>query len=260
MNTPLVVLSDAPLTLLPPHSAYIVFVLIQYGLAAFVAFILAKTFELKNTRLIITAVVASPAPFLVGFFGQIGAYVFLAFVIALWAGKKNYAMLTGVAIACTLIKPQLGICIAVALPWGAPWRTWLGFGLTGLALLGVTVIMLSPSGAIAYVHALQMFQHSNFATHSPDSLGLTSLYYGWASSAMSIFLKISLGIIMVVALVLLAIRYKYRPTSQACAAVIYILVLVTSYSHQYDAIALLPCLWMARLPHGKVMNAVAVIG
>jgi hypothetical protein len=246
VNSPLLLLFDAPLTLLPPKVAYLVFAGTQYVLAVLGSCLLAVSFAPRKRLLVTLAIVASPAMFLVGYYGQIGAFVFFFAAAGLWARRTGRAGLLGLCVACAFIKPQLGLCAALPLLWGAPRRAWASALVGASLLIALMARMLSPRGLVAYIQVLSAFDRSRFVHDNVDGLGITSLYRGWASPVWSTLITGALTGLLLIGLILVVKRYRTHPPDHALAMATYIGVLLLPYSHQYDSIALFPSLFVAR--------------
>ncbi len=246
VNSPLLLALDAPLTLLAPRAAFLAYVALQYLYIAAAAWLLARTFALKRPALFTLAILASPATFLIGYYGQIGALVFLCVSLALWARTRRWDVLMGICLACALVKPQLGVCAALPLLWGASRRAWMAAALSCIALVGVMALMLGPAGLLGYVHVMQGFGSSAFARQNIDGLDASSLYKGWLAPALASHVPLLLASGLAALVVVMARRYGWRPPDHALVALTYCGVLLLPYSHQYDAIALIPALVLAR--------------
>jgi alpha-1,2-mannosyltransferase len=80
----------------------------------------------------------------------------LTLTVTLWRGNKNF--LAGVVGGLLFYKPQLGAVLAVILVLTQGWRALAGLLLTGLALLGITLLTL-PGMLEIYRHQLPANVH-----------------------------------------------------------------------------------------------------
>jgi hypothetical protein len=88
------------------------------------ALLLARVLDYRHPRLLALAFTASPPAFLVGYYGQIGALVYGAAILAWWAHRRGHAATLGLAVVASCVKPQLGLFTVLPLLWGAPRRAW----------------------------------------------------------------------------------------------------------------------------------------
>lgn len=246
INSPLLLLIDAPLTVLRPEQAFQIFTACQYALVALGGWSLTAGRPRTMKRLLVIALLACPATFLLGYYGQIGAIVFASTALGIRARRRQQWVALGICVACAAIKPQLGLCAAVPLLWGAPRKAWISAIAAGIALIAIMAVELSPAGLIAYVQALRAFDASPFVRTSSDALGLTSLYRGWLGSAWWPALTWAGAAIGAASALSLPRRHGWHPPEHALAMATYLGVLVLPYSHQYDAVAILPALYLAR--------------
>jgi len=243
LEQPLLLPLVAPLTSLSPHVAYIVYALVQATIVGG-ALLLWAGLNRRHPGLLVAACVASPSAFLVNYYGQAGALVFGIASLGWWARCRRHATLLGVCIAASLIKPQLGLCMALPLLWGAPRRAWLGALAGGVVFLAATVVVMTPPGFAAYLRVLHAFMGGvEYRRSAVDGLGASALYRGWLG-APSLVAALACVSIVAVGSVILAIvaRHRARPTLSSVALLVPLLVLLLPYSHQYDSIALLPAL------------------
>jgi hypothetical protein len=243
MEQPLLLAVFAPLAALPPYAAFVVYVLLQDVLISGGALLLAHALDYRHPRLLALAFVASPPAFLVDYYGQIGALVYAVATLAWWARRRGHAATLGLAVAASLVKPQLGLCTALPLMWGAPRRAWLAMGAGCASLLGASLAILGPAGSLDYLRVLHAFSASSMSLQSgSDGLGLASLYQAWLAPQSSALLTQGVTIVVTLAILALVVRWRARPPTSTIALLVPLLVLVLPYSHQYDSIVLLPAL------------------
>jgi hypothetical protein len=243
MEQPLLLAVFAPLTVLPPHAAFVVYVLLQDVLIGGGAVLLARVLDYRHPRLLALAFMASPSAFLVAYYGQVDTLVYAAATLAWWARRRGQAAMLGLAVAASCVKPQLGLCTVLPLLWGAPRRAWLAMGAGCAVLCATTLAVVGPAGTLGYLRVLHAFSTSSMSSQSgADGLGLASLYQAWLAPTSSTLL--TQGVTVVVALTILAIvvRCRAHPATSSIALLIPLLVLVLPYSHQYDSVILLPVL------------------
>ena len=249
-ESPLLLPIVAPFTLVPPRVAFLLFTAASLLLVGGGTYVLAGCFRSRRPYVLALAAIASPPSFLVCYYGQTGALVFIFVAIAMWARFQHRWELVGVCVACACIKPQLGLCAAVPLLWGAPARSWAWTAVIGTSLLGVMVLILGPAGMGSYVAGLQAFSRSaSGGANISDGLGITSLYQALVPTAWFSGLTALAQCALLVAGILLIGRYRQRPSDRAIVVLTCLLTLLLPYSHQYDSIVLLPALslgWSAR--------------
>ncbi len=216
----------APLTILSPRGAFVLYsVLVTVAVAL-------SAWMLRRDSLQTLVIVACPATFLVCYFGQTGAFVCLAASSAWAARRAERPALLGLCVGLACIKPQLGLCVAVPLLWGQPRRAWVVAGVGLLSLLGLSVAVLGVPGLLSYVHGIIAFSRTSVVTSARmDGLGLS------ATGLPSWVRLIPLAV-----LVLMEWRGRGRPTEFTVATCCGTLPLLLPYSHQYDAVSLLPAL------------------
>lgn len=246
VNSPLVLLLDMPLTRLAPKAAFLASIAGQYALVAAGGWFLTATYSRSARMLVVLALLASPAAFMVAYYGQIGAIVFAAAAVGIWARQRRRWWLLGICVACAFIKPQLGVCVAAPLLWGVPRRAWISALATGALLVLAMVLELGTDGVGAYVHALRVFDAAPFARHNVDALGVTSLYRGWLAPSWWAVAAAATTILCASGILLVLKRYGTRPPEPALAMLSFIAVLALPYSHQYDSLAVLPALFLAQ--------------
>jgi len=253
----------APLTLLPPRAAFLLYALLQQALALAGVRLLVPAGRRRMAALL---ALASAPTFLVCYYGQSGALAAAAVAAGWWARRHHRPALLGLCVGLALCKPQLGACVALPLLWGAPgtrgtrgtretWRLLAGLAMGLGVLLALSLLVVGPTGLPSYLRLAHDFGASGQATAqaAADGLGLTALPRGLQLVALP----------LVVAAGLLVIRRGRRsPTEGDVAAVCTLLLLLLPYSHQYDSIALLPALglaWQARPGRGMALVALLVL-
>lgn len=223
-------------------------VFVQDALIAAGTLVLALTLNVRRPRLLTLAVVASPSTFLIGYFGQVAAFVYVASALAWWARYRGYNVSLGLCVAIACIKPQLGLCTALPLLWGYNLmtregrRVWLGLLAGGVLLMAGTLFVEGVAGTAAYFQILHAFGGSNGVHGNVDGLGLSSLYQGWLSPPLSSAIAPLTTVALGIAVVGVVMRSRSRPSPFAIAILTMLLTLLLPYSHQYDSIILLPAL------------------
>ena len=246
VELPAVELLCYPFLLFSVRVALVVYTAIQYLLVVAGAVCMAGTVDRSNRPLAVAAMVASPATFLLGYYGQIGAGVFVFTAVGLWARFNRRWLILGFCIAAAIfVKPQLGICAALPLAWGAPRPAWKAFAGTVAGFGALTGAILGPHGIPDYYQALRAFSISPQVTANGEGLGISSLYRSWLPGQWTPGLSASLDIVIVTCICLLFYRYGRSPSNAAVALLTFLLVLLLPYSHQYDAIILYPAMFLA---------------
>lgn len=248
LELPILLPLFAPLTVLSPHVAFILYVFVQDALIAAGTLVLALTLNMRRPRLLTLAVVASPSTFLIGYFGQVAAFVYVASALAWWARYRGYNVSLGLCVAIACIKPQLGLCTALPLLWGCSpatregQRVWLGLLAGGVLLMVGTLCVEGVAGTVTYIKILHAFGGSNGVHGNVDGLGLSSLYQGWLSPSLSSAIAPLATVALGIAVMGVVMRGRARPSPFAVAILTILLTLLLPYSHQYDSIILLPAL------------------
>ena len=252
IELPVVELLCYPFLLFSVRVALVLYTALQYLFVVAGAVCMARTVDRSNRLLVVAAMVASPAAFLLGYYGQLGAGVFVFSAVGLWARFNRRWLILGFCIAAAIfVKPQLGMCAALPLAWGAPRPTWKAFAGTVAGFSALTGAILGPHGVLDYYQALRAFSTSPQVTANGEGLGISSLYRSWLPGQWTPGLTASLDIVIVTCICLLFYRYGRSPSNAAVALLTFSLVLLLPYSHQYDAIILFPAMFLAWTAVGK---------
>jgi hypothetical protein len=245
VESPLVLLLTSPFVLFPPRVALDLYLAVQYGLVACSSAFLAALVQRSHRVVLVALVVASPATFLVAYYGQSDAAVFLAAAVGVWARCNRRWVILGVCVAATIVKPQLGLCAAVPLLWGAPRCTWHACVASAVALFGLMGAAIGIDGMRAYVQTLRAFSASAGYSANPDGLDITSLYKAWLYHPVTQWLTASLITGILCCIFALLVRWRGAPSDGAITALGLLVTLVLPYSHQYDSIVMVPMLILA---------------
>ncbi len=249
VNSPILLLVDAPLTTLAPRTAYLIFIAIQSALLVLSVHLLVASRpataagEMRfRTFFWSLVVLCSPLAFLVCYYGQIAGFIAAALSLAIYARSRGRYGLLGAALGLTILKPQLAV-LAFPLLWGATRRTWAACAAVVAAYAGIIAWELSPAGLVGYIHVMMLFSGGRFATASADSLGFTSLYRGWLPhGSLSATLE-AVALLAPLAAGLLVIHGACRARiglDRTRVMLALLAVLAMPYTHQYDAAALIP--------------------
>lgn len=234
---PTTLLALLPLSVLPFWAAYGVWM--GAGMAAVVASLRGRWTTERS--LVMAGVLLSPPSMLVLATGQITFYVAALSLIALRM-LEGRPWLAGVLLGFAgALKPQALVLIPMAFIFSGAWRPLLAAGLTALAAIAVSALVLGPHLWIEWFAALPRFER--YVAHAgrlrvgmitPTALGET---LGLAGPA---FLAWRLGF---AALAIMMAPYVFRATpdpARRLSALVGGALFVSPYAMHYDAALLAP--------------------
>ncbi len=244
-ETPPILVLTSPFLLYSPRTAYVLYSAAQYLLVLSGAAMLSLLLPRSDRVALVAVIMASPAAFLMGYYGQPLAVVFLCAALAVYARVAGRWQLLGVCVAATLVKPQIGVCAALPLLWGARRQSWKMFATSVVMLVAGTFGLLGVHGAWAYLQTLRRFTGYAHEQAKADGLGISSLYGGWLTGPIATWIGTGMIVLLLLCVVALLARWRTKPSNDALAALSLLATLLSPYSHQYDSIALFPTLVLA---------------
>lgn len=244
-ESPPILVLTTPFLLFSPRAALMLYSATQYLLVLWGALVLAPLLPRAYRIALLSAMIASPATFLVCYYGQTGAIVFICAAFALRARTTENWTVLGLCIAASLVKPQIGICAVAPFLWGAPREAWKAFAAGVATLIGITCDLLGADGAWAYVQTLCRFSTSAHSQASADGLGISSLYGGWLKGPAITWTGAGLTVLLLLFAGTLILLWRNAPSNATLASLALLATLLSPYSHQYDSIAIFPALVLA---------------
>lgn len=249
---PIVAAAFAPLSVIDPHVALVVFLvlsLLAIGVAAWL--IGSRVLPGLSTprRLALLAATAASAPAAWGLaLGQTDPLLFCAVVGGIILCRR-WPVAGGLLISVLLVKPQLSLLVVVALIFGRNWRV-----LGGIAL-GAAIVALSTVALTGWSHALDWprfvaSQYDLIASHSIS----VPLFFGTLVGSTAVTLAVSL-LLYAVGVALLW-RRRGLLSVPATALALGLILTMTASPHllAYDALFLtIPLAWLARSEWGPAL-------
>ena len=193
VNPPFFALPFRPLSLLPFLASYVVWIGLSAALYVAGFFMIRRTItSLPRASSTISLLLAiSFAPFLLesAIGGNSSAFGFFAVALALYFERQEKHAASGIALALCFYKPTLLVLMLPMLLVGRRFRTLLGVAAGGVALAGVSILMVGWESSLAYVQTLinlsQMTSGSEDVFRSwkyVDLLSFSRLLFGTESS------------------------------------------------------------------------------
>jgi len=224
----------APLTMLPPHTAFAVFAAIAWAALLFASQVASppdRWFRVVFALLALGSL--SGAATVV--FGQVSGLVMLS-VIASWRLlDADLEWWAGVALAAITLKPQLALLVPIALVLAGRWRAVAAFAATCGVLAAVAVVAVGLPGLG------QLLRLDASYTHDPSTQvwSLSTLIGG--GPAIGFALQAMVAVIALVP----AWRARNRPIGMALAAAVGGSLLSSVYLHGMDLAVYLFPIWVA---------------
>lgn len=231
LSPPVVALLVAPLTVLPFAAAYAVWAALT--LAALAAALALSATTAGAWRWV--GVVGALGPWWVMHavnLGQVVPLVAAGAIVGWRLLRERRDVLAGVALACVLLKPNTAFLVPVALLFAARYRAlaaWLG---SAAAVGLLSLVMLGPDGAAAYVAQLR--------GPLPAGADNATLH---GSLGVSGATALALRAVIVAAVAAAAYRWRRSPAAALPVALVGSL-LVAPYLHGSDLCVLSAAAWM----------------
>jgi Glycosyltransferase family 87 len=223
-----------PLTLLPPHAAFLIFASMGWAAVMLSSQLASPPDGSYRVGFALLALGSVPAVSSV-IFGQVSGMVMLAMIVCWRLIDAEHEWWAGIALVGIALKPQLAVLVPLALILAGRWRTVAAFAAGG-AVLGLTAVV-----AVGLPGLGRMLQLDASYTHDPTTqqLSLGTLLGGGPAVGLAVQ-----GVVVLVALVP-AWRTGRHRVDLAIAAAVCGSLLASIYLHGVDlAVYLLP-IWVA---------------
>jgi len=200
---PVYFLLIAPLTLLPPIIAFVLWSIINLVLSAWVSLRLIADTPVRRTQLALAALMAFPV--MEGLIlGQPTGFLMLTMYLCWRSLVQKREFRAGIWAGLLLLKPQYAVLLALVMLIKRRWDFMRGFIAVG-AVLGIgSLALLGVSGTVSYIDLLRNIS-SNSSTitgiHPGDMLSFNALVLNFLpglTSAASSFVTITLDLAAVV--------------------------------------------------------------
>lgn len=146
---PIFTLVVMPFSMLPPVAGWLLWMLVNAGLCAYVARDIAKNAAVNVWSAVPTALLSIPV--MVGLLvGQPVGFLLLFFYKAYRALQRGDDLQSGMWIGLLLIKPQLAVGLLFVLLWKRRWRALAGAALTRGTIAISSFAILGVDGLIAF--------------------------------------------------------------------------------------------------------------
>jgi hypothetical protein len=161
VHPPIVAFCFRPFTRLPYPIAYATWLVISAGLyaagLAITARVLTSMPRMDRNLAMLLALVFEPFLMECWLGGQLSAFAFFCMALAFYWDDAQKPILSGLALGLCLYKPTLVVLLLPMLAVARRWWTLLGVGLTGLALVLVSLLAMGSQICLSYIDALRGF-------------------------------------------------------------------------------------------------------
>jgi hypothetical protein len=226
----------------PWQAAYAIYLGLMLAGIGLATFLLLRVFGWSGThsKLALVTTLLSPVVFINLFQGQTTWLLYLGLALAMWLSVQGRALLAGLSLSLTLVKPHLGIPLLIAVaclnPRSLP-RLIGGFGAGTLVAFGVATLLV-PSGIPGWVSAL-LGQWSGPLQET--DLASVDAFFAPALSGWPRQISVLLILGTAAALAIRLIRRLHSPEPRALTVLIMFMA-AAPYAHSYDTLLLVPVL------------------
>jgi hypothetical protein len=231
LSPPTVALVVIPLTFLPYDVAYVIWALVLFACLA--AALVWASVSRGLSRWVV--VIGALAPWWVMHsvnVGQVVPLVAAGTVVAWRLLRDRRDVLTGVALAAILLKPNAAILVPIALLFAARFRAFATWAVVAAVVVMLTVVMIGPQGVSEYVTQLR----------GPLPAGSDDLTLHGALSVTGAFAAV-LRIVIIAGVMAAAVKLRETPGLVIPIAIVGSLV-VSPYLHASDLCMLAAAGWM----------------
>lgn len=153
---PVVGVAFAPLTLLPYSVGYILWLLINCSLLAWVMWVWEQYMRLRlRGRIVWRTLVLCSLPVVVAVLqGQLSIFLLAALTATYVAARSDPTIWAGVFLGLTLVKPQFTPVLVLVFLLLREWRVLGVFFCTALVLLTLPLLVVGPTGDWDFIHSL----------------------------------------------------------------------------------------------------------
>ena len=251
--TPPMAWLTAPLTLLPLQTAYWV-----WTSAVAVAFLVAWWLTSPSSALLrALCLTAALAPYLTLLGLELGQFIVFELAgvaLALWFVKRSWPVAAGLSLLVIDIHPQGFVLVPIALLIAAPRRAFLSWLCGSVILVAAAVASLHVNGTEQYIGRLIWAERSplEFAVSFPVDLPL--MFHGR-------LLRLAVEALVAGVAVVAIWRRRRTSTELAFASALVGSILVTSFIHLDDLMALLLAAWICvRVQPGWILRPLVAAG
>lgn len=213
---PIFILLFMPFTTLPPVVGYLVWVLVNAGLCAYVVRDIAKRLNVTGWVVVITVLLTHPiVPGL--WVGQAIGFWLMFFYLAYRAFERGDDLQAGVWLGFLLIKPQLAVGLVFVLLWKQRWRALASTILTRGAIAITSLAILGLDGFITFYRSI--IEHASAVPEiaTPDAKeamiswrGVVAALAGGHSESQELIVTLVLSLITLATLPIIW-RGEWRP-------------------------------------------------
>ena len=244
---PIFVLLFTPFAMLDPSTGFMLWTVVNLGVAIYVLHGLAAHFPQGRLVRVVLGLTFFPLAYSL-FVGQMTVILLLALYHAYISFEKGNDFRGGLWTGVLLLKPQYAIFLILVILLKRRWRAVFGVGGTGMALLLSSLVILGPDGLLKYLISLNYasgFRSVNPVVYPEQMISWRAFLINFVpalSETQGVILTAVLSI-LTAATLLIVWRGPWNPTDERFAmrimATMVVTLLASFHSHSHGAALLL---------------------